>query len=748
MKLSFFVLAFGVKLTIMSSNRQSYKCPIFGTIQDLKDNVLPTYQEVMKCYEWSRIQIKIQSGSNKEPSFSEIAQIVTQRVEEVWQKASIPVVSHNRVIQLLKAYHLKCKNLLKSLKRLSHERKTEFLQQSEFLFDICSCKCKIISQCNCPREVKVPREEHDFLMDQRGERKMIIGGIDRNRTKNLKKKLARKHSSTKMSQKIDDSSSKIPDQVLFSPTSTDSDTNNLSPDRLHKNIEKPLHSTSGTMENIKNIRFPVLSQICDRYGVSDRAGAAIASAVLYELSSDVVIDKSKLRRERRKTRDDLMQNQAPTLPALYFDGRKDKTLKIVTKGTKRYRQVVIEEHVSVIKEPDSIYLGYVTPSQGTAKTIEISINALLFAKNISTDDLLAIGCDGTVTNTGKFSGVIRLFEKRLQRPLQWIICMLHLNELPLRHLFDYIDGKTSGPSSYNGPIGKLLDKCEMRAVVEFEPIPGQLPTLKPDDLSTDQKYLYEITSAAITGRCSDDLANKSPGKMSHARWLTKANRILRLYISSPTPSNNLISLAHYIVRVYAPVWFQIKTHPSCKDGSRHLWKLIESSRYLPSALKAVIDPVLQRNAYFAHPENLLLAMLTDEEKHIRELAARRILKARSLPVTGRLPRTFEVPKLNFDAKCYIDVINWQEINFDPPILRNHTNEDLIQIIENKGDESLLFIRLPCHTQAVERSVKIVTEAAMSACDKKSRDGIIHAKLASRKVMPKFDSKKDFLHKKE
>lgn len=59
---------------------------------------------------------------------------------------------------------------------------------------------------------------------------------------------------------------------------------------------------------------------------------------------------------------------------------------------------------------------------------------------------------------------------------------------------------------------------------------------------------------------------------------------------------------------------------------------------------------------------------------------------------------------------------------------------------------MLFIRLPCHTQAVERSVKIVTEAAISACDKKTRDGMIHAKLASRKVMPKFDSRRDFLYK--
>lgn len=50
-----------------------------------------------------------------------------------------------------------------------------------------------------------------------------------------------------------------------------------------------------------------------------------------------------------------------------------------------------------------------------------------------------------------------------------------------------------------------------------------------------------------------------------------------------------------------------------------LVKLISASRYLSTELKAIIDPVIQRNSYFAHPENLFLAMLTDPQKHIREL---------------------------------------------------------------------------------------------------------------------------------
>ena len=73
-----------------------------------------------------------------------------------------------------------------------------------------------------------------------------------------------------------------------------------------------------------------------------------------------------------------------------------------------------------------------------------------------------------------------------------------------------------------------------------------------------------------------------------------------------------------------PGWFNIKIHPSCKYGARHLFKVIQQSRYLSQELRDKVDPVLQRNAYFAHPENLLLAIISDERQYIRELELRRI----------------------------------------------------------------------------------------------------------------------------
>ena len=126
----------------------------------------------------------------------------------------------------------------------------------------------------------------------------------------------------------------------------------------------------------------MLSKTCDHQGISDRAAAAIVSSVLHDISSDIeVVDKLKIRQEGKKERNELYKQQAQLhLPALYLNGRKDKSVNIVEKGFKRYRQTVIEEHISVDKELDSVYIGYVTPVRSTVKSIEIPINGALLSQ--------------------------------------------------------------------------------------------------------------------------------------------------------------------------------------------------------------------------------------------------------------------------------------------------------------------------------------------------------------------------------
>ena len=69
--------------------------------------------------------------------------------------------------------------------------------------------------------------------------------------------------------------------------------------------------------------------------------------------------------------------------------------------------------------------------------------------------------------------VIRLIDKTIEKPVQWFICLLHINELPLRHLFDYLEGPTTEPRIFSRTIDKALQTCDKRPVISFEQFPAR-----------------------------------------------------------------------------------------------------------------------------------------------------------------------------------------------------------------------------------------------------------------------------------
>ena len=97
---------------------------------------------------------------------------------------------------------------------------------------------------------------------------------------------------------------------------------------------------------------------------------------------------------------------------------------------------------------------------------------------------------------------------------------------------------------------------------------------------------------------------KNPGKLTLSLWLTTAIHILRLYVATREPSDDLITIAEYIVKIYVPIWFTIKFNASSEHGPHHLYKAIELTWNLSEQVKEIVYPVMQRNAFYAYPENL------------------------------------------------------------------------------------------------------------------------------------------------
>ncbi|GBM50412.1 hypothetical protein AVEN_207067-1 [Araneus ventricosus] len=126
------------------------------------------------------------------------------------------------------------------------------------------------------------------------------------------------------------------------------------------------------------------------------------------------------------------------------------------------------------------------------------------------------------------------------------------------------------------------------------------------------------------------------------------------------------------------------------------------------------------------------------------LAARRIIKAKEICPDGNCVRRFDITAVNVRATDYVDMINWQAFYVTPPpVLRQISSHELLKMIQDDVPmDGKDFIKFPSRTLALERIMKLVTEASRKRVGPQNRDGFIRATLESRKQMSQFESEKD------
>ena len=285
---------------------------------------------------------------------------------------------------------------------------------------------------------------------------------------------------------------------------------------------------------------------CDGTGVSSRKATIICNQyakdigyLTWENRETHTLGKSKLDKWRKKERQKRIAEEEEKISqrpvrAIFFDGKKTATLvRVQGKSGMYFQKSEIQDHYVMIEEPDSVYLGHVIPYSGHGMSIAVALYRFLKSRGWE-KDIVVVGCDGTNANVGNMKGCIPYLEKLLGHPVEWNVCLLHANELPFRAEFAHYDGKTSGPSSFQGPLGKELQgDLTMREPVRFARIKNDsFPRLTDEvvaDLSHNQEYFYDMSLSVIEGSIEDDLECREPGAVCHSRWVTLANRIFLLY---------------------------------------------------------------------------------------------------------------------------------------------------------------------------------------------------------------------------
>lgn len=171
-----------------------------------------------------------------------------------------------------------------------------------------------------------------------------------------------------------------------------------------------------TAQNVKWYNIVELfevAKIADRYGLSDRAAAAISTAALIDFviitanDKNFVIDRNKIHRSRLKLRTTQLEKlNFDDIEGLCMDGRKDITKVYKDNAIKKIK----EEHISFVQQPNSLFIGHKTVKSNAADDIVASIEEILDEKSIPNGKITSIGSDGTNSNTGEDGGAIQKLE--------------------------------------------------------------------------------------------------------------------------------------------------------------------------------------------------------------------------------------------------------------------------------------------------------------------------------------------------
>ena len=89
------------------------------------------------------------------------------------------------------------------------------------------------------------------------------------------------------------------------------------------------------------------------------------------------------------------------------------------------------------------------------------------------------------------------------------------------------------------------------------------------------------------------------------------------------------------------------------------------------------------------------------------------------------------------------MIDWQTTNVtEPPSTKYLTNTEVETLIKSK-EKPKNMTDFPRHTQAVERMIKLVTDASAAVVGQENRDGYIRARIEGRKRLPRFEYKSNY-----
>ena len=572
-----------------------------------------------------------------------IREVIT-KVERYWQAAGIKtlVLKGNASVNLLKKLVMEHSNLRKNKTRNSFERqKTEFETSLCTLFDIASPNAVEIIRKDRLRTQSDIDQDLNFLIDQRTERKMSIGPIDKVYGEKVEQKLKRDYVST---QPKEHATPKISEKrFLESDSSEGSEDSNYNAVSPKKKLTPHVSSTLGDI-----VKSPSFNLTADRLHLSVRQRTMIAASAIKGAGMSIdsaTISTSTAYRETVKARNDkaisIKNNFVPPQNLiLHWDGK--KMLNQDSDRQKKERLMVCVSGLPNCTEGKLLGAPLIQSEAilnlRLGRSEALSVYSLCEEWNL-VDRITGMCFDTTATNSGHKNGSCTIFEREfVGKKLLWLACRHHIYELILKNVYKSLFGKTTSPDNDNfkffrdvswqvidttRPHSTLtfktrIEKSRRNYVVDF-----YLRILRQSDDKhifprNDYRECTEVMLQILGEDCPRGPRWYKPGAIHQARWMTAILYPAKIFafqdqieFSSETLWN-YERLCKFNALYYVPAWLCSSNSCDAPTNDLELWRSLATYKRVDLHVADAAMVALERQLWYLSEELAVFAIFSSK----------------------------------------------------------------------------------------------------------------------------------------
>ena len=584
-------------------------------------------------------------------SKEEAVKTVSCDIEDIYRNASIPTIHPQKVRQKVVSVLELRRN---AVKNLAVDQRTGKVRDQGVGAKKNRRKPKMSEVAGNLFEVKsdVPELEQKFYNDQKGERKLYIGSLDKKVTENnikvLSEEQKKKEKKALREKELNAREEKEKMRVMEQKDVKQVGKSDVE-DEEDDDEDFKSSSVKRKKQNSKESeQLPEFFEICERFSISETA----ASQVFNHFNKEVKLNQSQIHKKKKLARiNKVKEFEMKAVTAIGFDERKDMT-KVVDgvgkAGSKRFTKVK-EEHCAVVLWPGDVFAGHVVPRGGKAVELAADLDDFFRDRpNIEIENVNTLLSDGCEKMLGWRTGVHASLEKIKGRRFQRVVCFHHHLEKSFEKVICLYRVYTTSPDSFVEPWNTLLSgDIHKVQLVEFQVVPNpHLLTLIEKmcprvlkDLGTDHRTFIGLLRMAITGKVDEQYAQMKIGPMVTCRFTTTEARFLRCWLSTLHPSFEQTRIMFFIVYVWAEVFLTAKQMNRMEHGPRLLLlEVMLAKKHCTYPEFTMVKASLDYNGQYAHHEAILVSLLASPKPEDRQLAVDTIFSIRE-----QGPRQWDTP---------------------------------------------------------------------------------------------------------